>query len=361
MRIGIVGNPENRRVKDFLLTASRLKMPPLLVVSWQDLLTETELAIERLRAVDLIRVESPGENLDVKNKLITLGGGDSKLVFGELGEMKSEYKGFCVLLDLLNSYGFEFQNSPKDIQIMFDKWKCHELVLENGLNRPLTAKAPKQLDEFRAWQKSQVSHSGRLFLKSRYSSSAAGVCAYRWAGDKEQLIAPIEVEKQNGTVRLFNSLRVRRYTTSNEIDTILKRLLPEGMVQEAWIPKARMDGGQIDFRVVVIAGSARHVVVRQSHYPMTNLHLGGRRIDLRVVKSQFGEELIEEVKLLAESAARCFKESLYAGVDVLVPRTGNPFVCEINAFGDLLPNLYLDGETTYQSILRATHDIWNTV
>ena len=43
------------------------------------------------------------------------------------------------------------------------------------------------------------------------------------------------------------------------------------------MPKAGLAGHVFDLRVVVIAGRARHAVVRMSRGPMTNLHLLNRR------------------------------------------------------------------------------------
>jgi hypothetical protein len=181
------------------------------------------------------------------------------------------------------------------------------------------------------------------------------VCAYRWSHNREQLIAPIEIQRDRGAVRLYNSLRIRRYTSFEHIDAILEQLLPQGMICERWIHKASLPDGQFDLRIVVVAGEARHVVVRQSHHPMTNLHLGNRRGSIQEVQESFGRRVLDACNRLAERAAGCFPDSLYAGVDVLVPGKGEPMVCEINAFGDLLPHATHRGESTYEAILRASH------
>jgi hypothetical protein len=192
-----------------------------------------------------------------------------------------------------------------------------------------------------------------VFLKPRFASSASGVCAYRWSHHREQLIAPIEIQRRNGSIRLFNSLKVRSYTSPADILAILQQLLPQGMICERWIRKRQLPGGQFDLRVMVIAGEARHTIVRQSHHPITNLHLGNRRGDLREVRHAVGAELVNSCGELAEQAAACFPESLYAGVDILVPARAAPLVCEINAFGDLLPHVRDREESTYEAILRS--------
>ena len=199
-----------------------------------------------------------------------------------------------------------------------------------------------------------ASDAGRLFLKPRYSSSASGVCAYRWSGDREQLIAPIEIDRGPRGTTLYNSLRVRRFTSIADIDSILASLLPQDMICEQWIRKAKLPDGRIDLRIVVVGGESCHCVVRQSKHPMTNLHLGNQRGDIEQVVDQFGKDVLSSCRRLAEQAAACFSASLYAGVDIMIDARGVPYVCEINAFGDLLPNVLHRGESTYESILRAS-------
>ncbi|MEQ8791333.1 MAG: STM4014 family protein [Pirellulaceae bacterium] len=352
----ILGNPENRRVRDFQAAAEAMGLgrPPCL--SWRDLLDAPQAVLPRLCAARWVRLDSPGENDDVAHRLIRLGGGRGRLGFGEIGFLREQHQGFRRLLDRLSALGAAFPNSPADIRVMFDKWSSHERFTAAGVPRPAASLAPASLAAFRAFRGTFcTATAGRVFLKPRYASSASGVCAYRWSGDREQLIAPIQIRRERATVRLYNSLRVRRYTAFEDVDAILGQLLPQGMICERWIRKAQLPHGQFDLRVLVIAGEARHIVVRQSHSPMTNLHLGNRRGDLNEVEDLFGAAVVERCRRIAEQAAACFPDSLYAGVDVLVPARGEPLICEINAFGDLLPNVKHRGESTYEAILRASH------
>ncbi|MBI3927478.1 MAG: hypothetical protein HY319_18210 [Armatimonadetes bacterium] len=155
---------------------------------------------------------------------------------------------------------------------------------------------------------------------------------------------------------MINSLQVQSYTRLTEIQTILGLLLPQGMIAERWIPKLTLPGGAVDLRVLVIAGEARHRVVRQSHHPMTNLHLGNRRGDEAALRELLGTCRFEAALRLAEQAAACFPETLYAGVDILIDTRHRPLVGEINAFGDLLPGLWHRGETACAAMARACHD-----
>lgn len=355
----IIGNPENRRVRNFQQAAATVGMVCPACVSWRTILDDPDSTIERLDGAECIRIESPGENNAVLQRLINRGGGRNRLAFGEIGFLKHQYLGFSETLNGLSTINAAFMNSPGDIQVMFDKWKSHQRFKQVGIARPETRIAPQSVSDFREFRSSfGDDRCGRVFLKPRYASSASGVCAYRWSGDKEQLIAPIRIQRNGAEIRLYNSLRVHHYTSSDNIHAILSKLLPQDMIAERWIRKAQLADGQFDLRVVVIGGEARHIVVRQSHQPMTNLHLGNRRGDLMEVWASLGDDFVEECRHLAQDAAACFPESLYAGVDVIAPAKGKPMICEINAFGDLLPGVRHRGESTYEAIVRASNE-WN--
>ena len=108
-----------------------------------------------------------------------------------------------------------------------------------------------------------------------------------------------------------------------------------------------------DLRVVVIGGEARHAVVRQSKSPMTNLHLGNSRGNLDQVKTKLGSHW-DEVMATCEKVMTLFPRSLYAGVDVAIgAEFDSHVVLEVNAFGDLIPNVEPKGNDTYESEIRT--------
>jgi glutathione synthase/RimK-type ligase-like ATP-grasp enzyme len=256
-------------------------------------------------------------------------------------------------LELIGQRGIPCLNDPGDISVMFDKWECHKRFVAGGVARPPAALAPR---DYRTWQgQMREQGSGRCFLKPLHGSSASGVCALRWTPQHQQLIAPLQIRSAGGRPTLINSLKVRTYTTRADIELILGLLLPQGMIQETWIPKLTLPEGAVDLRVLVIAGAARHWVVRQSRHPMTNLHLGNRRGDESALEELIGFARLDAAFRLAEQAAACFPDSLYAGVDVLLDTQHRALVGEINAFGDLLPGLTHRGETAYAAIAKACH------
>ena len=315
-------------------------------LSYEEILAHPD-ALERLEGKS-VRIDSPGENETVSKGLIALGGGPTEVAmeFGEVAYLGEYHRGFCVVMRQLESRRLSCLNSPNEIMAMFDKWESHTIFAQHGVSRPPSFLAPKSFEELR---ERCISGAGGLFLKPLHGSSASGVCALRWSGEKMVLQSPVAKVGE----MLFNNLQVRRYENLGEISFILERLLSQGMIAERWIPKISLPGGVVDLRVLVIGGQARHRVVRQSRHPMTNLHLGNRRCPEELLMERLGEERWQAALKLAEQAAACFPKSYSAGVDILLDSSGRAWVGEINAFGDLLPHLTHRGQTAYQAIAEG--------
>lgn len=352
-RLGLIGNPENRRIRDFQGAVEALGFPTPPCLAYGELLSNPD-ALDRFE-VDLLRIDSPGENESVARALITRGGGPShpEQTFGEIGFLREYHRGFCEVLERIEQRGISCLNAPHDIAVMFDKWECHQRFVKHDVTRPSAKLAPASFAKFYADMRSEG--CGRRFLKPLHGSSASGVCALRWTPERQQLIAPFRIQSRGVEPILINSLNVRTYSSIADIELILTLLLPQGMICEEWIPKLTLPGGAVDLRVLVIAGKARHWVVRQSRHPMTNLHLGNERGDEAVLVNCIGSSKLEAAFRLAEQAAACFPDSLYAGVDILLDARHRALVGEINAFGDLLPRLLHRGESPYTAIAKACH------
>ena len=353
LRLGLIGNPENRRIRDFQRAVEEVGGSTPSCLPYEELLANPG----SLQSLDthILRIDSPGENEAVTLALIARGGGPvgASLQHGEIAYLREYHRGFCEVLELIEATGIPCLNSPRDIAAMFDKWVSHCRFSERGVPRPASELAPKDFTTLLREMRSRG--HGRIFLKPLHGSSASGVCALRWTSHQQQLIAPLRIEAAGGQAVLVNSLEVRIYTTIADIDLILGKLLPQGMISEQWIPKLTLPGGVIDLRVLVIAGEARHWVVRQSRHPMTNLHLGNRRGDQSALMDLIGPDKLEKAFAVAVKAASCFPDSLYAGVDILLDSRHRSLVGEINAFGDLLPRLTHRGESTYTALARACH------
>ena len=148
MSLGIIGNPENRRVKDFLKACQVCGKARPQVLSYQELLSQPEALHEF--AVDFVRIDSPGETDNVTKQLIALGGGptSAQLEFGEIAYLKEYHLGFRKLMERLGQSGLKYSNAPAEIALMFNKWECHQIFQQKELARPKAELAPSTFSEF---------------------------------------------------------------------------------------------------------------------------------------------------------------------------------------------------------------------
>jgi glutathione synthase/RimK-type ligase-like ATP-grasp enzyme len=369
----LLGNPENRRAQLFAAAFSRLGCAELRIVSWLDFIRDPEALASRLTSCDWLRIESPGENFEVERALLTLGVSDpggldgSSLNVAKIAELQFEngrilpsrqwYIGWRIALDRVREIlerfpGCRAMNSPRDIGVMFDKARCHEILAGHRVAATELLGAPESFAHLR--QIMEEHGRRRIFLKPRHSSSASGVVAFEIGPASQQAFSSVEIVRENGQVKLFNSLTVRRYQSVGEIAELVDAVCRERCIAEAWFPKAGLENLIFDLRVLVIAGAAQHTVVRQSATPITNLHLGNRRGSIEKLRQRMGSENWRAALSVCERAAGAFPDSLYVAVDLLVAPGFRRFaVAEVNAFGDLLPNLEYQGMDTYAAELAA--------
>lgn len=400
MRLLVVGNPDNRRVGAFTDAVRAAGLPSPRLVSWRQVLTDP--AALRFGAGTLVRIESPGEDAEVDR---LLRGADRPAEAGEIVGGRAWYTGFGQALDrlaaLAASDGVTLLNDPRDIKIMFDKAACHQLLSAAAVPVPAALFQAVVSDSAElalaadgagtsGWAPAQGVRDAapsagwtgvrqamrdvgwrRVFVKPRHGSSASGVIALALGpAGRMQAMTSVEIERRHPAspraaaescpkVRLFNSLRVRTYRDEREIATIVDALAPDGLHVERWFPKAGLHGRTIDLRVVVIAGRASHVVVRAGTGPMTNLHLGGARGDLAALRAMVGSAAYAAALDSCERAAACFSGSLHVGVDLMfAPDFRRHAIAEVNAFGDLLPGLLVNGRDSYAAEIAALVRGW---
>ncbi|WP_436532455.1 STM4014 family protein [Actinoplanes sp. HUAS TT8] len=384
MRLAVVGNPENRRVALFLAAAGRAGLPAPEVFPWRDVLLSGRVP----GPGTLVRIDSPGENAEVEQLLRALGrpvsaGADiagaaavEAVAHGEIAGAAAVFAGLGITLERVAAGGGVLLNQPADILTMTAKPRCHALLTAAGIPLPPALHAdgtttgagrdlglgPGVRDYESLRMAMETAGWSRVFVKAAYGSSASGVLALAVGGRRgtaagRRIMAVTSVELSEG--KIFNNLRVRRYDDENSIAAIVDRLGPDGLHVERWYPKAALGGRVLDLRVVVIAGQARHVVVRTSRSPMTNLHLGNERGDVAAVRAAAGERSWAAAMDTCVRAAACFPRTLHAGVDLMF-RAGwrDHAVAEVNAFGDLLPRvLSEDGQDTYDAQIAAVRNM----
>jgi glutathione synthase/RimK-type ligase-like ATP-grasp enzyme len=359
MNFVIIGNPENRRVISFLEEIQLLKEHTFMVIAYLDLLDRKINLAQQVLPNSIVKIDSPGENNLVRKRLIEYGGTtvDSTIIndFGRIGYLEAWYKGFCLFLSDLKRQlptSCHLMNDVDSILTMFDKAACKAIFLENNIPTPLLLGKIADYQALR--QQMQQKHIHNVFIKPAHSSSASGVIAFRTNGKQMEARTSIEMVAQNGQIAFYNALKVRKYTDEIQIIALINEILQNKNVVEQWIPKAALNHFVFDFRIMVIGGKARHVVARMSQSPITNLHLGNARGNLTEIVAYIGTKNFEKAKKIAESAAACFPKCLYMGVDILISANLKDIkVLEINAFGDLLPNLMDAGERVYQAEISS--------
>lgn len=330
-------------------------------------LSQPDSLDEALSEAALLRIESSGENFEVEKRLLLLGHEAAsspaespseslspadlfELAFenGRILPMRQWYLGWKAALEdicrrLRQHAGCRVMNAPAEILRMFDKKECHRIFETAGVRTPRLISQPGSFDQL--MEDMKAANRRRAFIKPCHASSASGVVAFEFGALGMQAFTTVE---KNGP-HLFNSLHVRRYRDAREIRSVIDAICRHHCIAEDWLPKAGFQGGRIDLRILVVAGSAGHAVLRHSRGPMTNLHLGNSRADLEAFRRRLGEDAWLQACRLCERAARAFPGAHYAGIDLLVsPSLRNFAVAEINAFGDLLPRLEFDGKSTYQ-------------
>ncbi|MFE7773641.1 STM4014 family protein [Streptomyces sp. NPDC057445] len=339
LRFAVVGNPENRRVAFFREAVRAAGLPAARAVPWLDVLRNRA----RFLPGELVRIDSPGENAEVDHLL--RGVRDPSRVEGT-GRWYARFtRAVRDVARAVRESGGTLLDEPDDIAVLFDKRLCHERLAAAGVAVPPSPTSGAAAPVVRGWDDVR-SHLARpefrrAFVKLAHGSSASGVLAVEAAADgRIRAVTPVERTPDG---RLFNSLRLRRYTSESEVAAIVDSLAPDGLHIERWLPKAVQHGRATDLRVVVVAGRATHAVVRTSRSPLTNLHLGGERGDLAGTAAAVraaGHSWSDDVLGLCERAAARFPGTLCVGVDLLPATAWRRFaVGEVNAFGDLLPRL----------------------
>ena len=365
----IIGNPENRRVELFQQALHTLHRQPAEVLAYADLLQDQALLPAALERASLLRIESPGENWLVEKLLIRRGAETTRAspqLIGKISRLRNDpgrirfpqlwFAGFSSLLQefdrkLKEQPKLRVLTEPADIQTLFDKRACHQLLQSRKVAVPRALPTVHSYDELRAAM--QATNLTRVFVKLASGSSSSGVVALSTANPHPLAITSLELVRRRGEYRCYNNLQLSRYNREQEVRVICDFLCSEGAHVEQWLPKVQQGGRNLDLRILTIAGKARHAVVRTSKSPITNLHLGNRRGDWQELRETMGSrwKILPE---LCEQAAQAFPNALTIGWDLLVtPGFRRAYVLEGNAFGDLLPNVSYRGESTYTATIRA--------
>jgi hypothetical protein len=319
----------------------------------------------------VVRIESPERDVEVEKGLLRLGISEAEsegtpvmteaqieAVSFDRGLIRHPRQAFLGFRRLLRRFATELaarnvsgMNAPGDIEVMFEKSSCHQKLREAGVPVPQSLGLVRNYEELT--HRMSRANLSRVFVKLNNGSAASGMVALHRTMHRPIAVTTVAMARDSNILRLYNSRRLRCYSVESEVATLVNALCRERVHVEEWLPKATLDAlGNFDLRVVVIGGRTKHVVVRHSQGPFTNLHLLNRRGDFNRVRDRLGETGWSTIRSTCELAMSLFPNSLYAGLDVLVmPGFRRHAVLELNAFGDLLPDVRFDGRDTYATEL----------
>ncbi len=364
----VIGDPQSRRLIKLREAATQCDLD-MSAISYGESL-RADFWHRCCDSNTLVRIESPGDHWETTRLLLQSGIEpmeqlrrvplraselpDQPYERGEIVHPLQWFLGFSKTLqqieELGESSGVRWMNSPTAISTTFDKQHCCRLWSTAGLPVP---PAYEDIKTYSRLREAITDRHARLFIKLRYGYSAMGAVALEWRDNLVRAITSVEVTWNAGRPRLFVTKRPRVLQHEFEIAWLIDTLAMEEIVVEDWLPKARWHGKQFDLRIVAIGGRAKHVVGRANSSPFTNLNLDADRIDRADVEQHLGSNW-HSVISLAEQAAKRISGAWYLGMDVLVrPCLRRAVILEANAFGDNLPCLLSDGQTTYEAELRT--------
>jgi hypothetical protein len=374
----LIGNPESRRTQLFDAALREAGLGPCHVVPYADIGAGGG-GLGRLPAGAIVKIDSPGKNFAVEQMILRAGAAaaaDQPLFAcasadeidlipfrkGEILFPNQWHLGFSRVLgriksELAHAPAHHLMNDVGSAALMFDKPACHALLSNHNIPVPRSLTSPlspmTSYEDLRA--RMSAAKCSRVFVKLAYGSSGSGVVALRTRDSESRATTTVELVREGSTLRLFNSRRIRTTSDPTEIRVLIDGLCRHRVHVEEWLPKAGIDGKTFDLRILTINGTPRHMVVRASRHPITNLHLLNARGEVSHVRSRLGERSWQRLMETCQRVSALFPRCLTVALDVLIRSDWNAHaILELNAFGDLLPNVLEAGEDVYTTQIKAS-------
>lgn len=361
----VIGALNDKRVAAFTSALYRSGHGVPRVVTWSEAIRSQEALAAIVHPGDVLRIESPGMSHTVWNELTLLGQGTR--IRDQAEQWRPGRAWFAGLRHVLSAMGsaadalrLRTMHDPQELLVMIDKAQARERLAECGAPIPDGFIAPAEPAELRAelirrrWI--------QVFVKPRWGSSGAGVLAFRRSActdaAREIIHTTVDLQPTPAGIAWVTRKRLSTYRDTASIDTLLGDVMRDGAVVERWIPKATVNGGPVDVRLVMIAGSIGPRIARIGAGPITNLHLDGERLDVPALLASLPTGTWERMEAACARVAAAFPRSLMIGIDCLVTEAGQPFILEVNGWGDYLPGLLHQGRDTYGAEIDAMLAGW---
>ena len=321
MKLVLLGEPGSRRTA-FWKKAAKAEQQDITCIPWSDY---------RSGMFDhcMVKIDPPDLHTD------------------DLHKMNETLRGYCSTLHSLQKENCRFFNEPEGILQLLDKAFCKKKLQRAGIPvTPLCFDGVTSLDDL--LEQMDKTHIFSVFLKPIYSSGAAGVTAFRFSPRTGRMVVYTSSLLQDGV--LWNTKKLRRMEQRDEIRALLNEIFSLGVVIERWIPKQQFQNKSYDLRLVFQFDHLTFGVARQSHGPITNLHLNNQALSLE--KLSLSDTRIHELEVLCRLAMQQFAGIQMAGIDVLFEQhSGKPYIIEMNGQGDLLyQDIFLENKIYREQI-----------
>lgn len=363
----ILGPEGGRRVKLLSEAATRAGLTDLHSVSYAAFAENPSALARLLTPQTWLRFESPDGDPGAFRALYIAGGMDAQrarypvfrgarleqmlATMGALGSPAQLALGLRNLLSRAKALAQEanahLSADPEQVFLGYDKTACIAHLASKGIPVPKSIATPANFEVLRA---ALHHHRGRVFAKLRYGSGAAGTLALT-AGPGDRLIAYTALEEQGGYLSATKT--VRKMADEAKIAAIVDALIPLGLHVEGWVPKAGVDGKVSDLRMVCLPKRPPFSVLRLSRSPITNLHLDADRAPAERLWQHMDASAHQNMLETSAAVLAAFPDMQMLGLDIAVLNDyRRHVVLEVNAFGDHIRDVRIDGMTPQDVQLR---------
>lgn len=363
--IAVLGASSGPRVEAFRAALANLGRPPAEFISYDQFLQRPSVLKTLLRQGTILRFDSPDRDVASLSALYKSGADKASdagytplstdaldraiSVRGHIGSPSQLIFGLDEALKKAAAIGEEcgarLLATPESIVTSFDKTVSTGRVHAHGIPTPPVIGRISSYEELIA--NMQARKLKRAFIKLRFGSSAAGMTALA-LGPHGQLAAYTTATLgENG--ELYASRALRRLTVHREVQTLIDRLAPLGLHAEGWVPKTGIEGRNADLRIIMIKGEPVFNIMRLSHHPMTNLHLGGIRLAPEILRRRAGEAVWGELLDNCRAVTRLYGDCFMLGIDAaILAGDRRHAILEVNAFGDHVNDVHYKELTPQQ-------------
>ncbi len=335
----LVGVRDTKRTEYFIKAAKALDAP-VRFLEWEEVYREPALGNPLCHFANfqraVIKLEPPSYQT---------------AVFSEMERQLQRYR--CVLESMAGD--FHFVNSPQGILDALDKRKMKGILEAAGI--PVTPVFMERVESAeQLYDGMDAQRVSAVFLKPVCFSGAAGVVALRRQRRSGRMAAYTSCILEKGCVVNTKKIRMMREETS--ITALIQALIPMDVMAEKWIPKDTVNGKSYDLRVVWQFGKRKHMVVRQSASPLTNLHLNNEAADVGIIG--LDRKGYEEIDALCRHAMEAVPGLRVAGIDILLEKgSRRPRIIEINGQGDLIyQDIYGENEIYKEQVQWMLEQQW---